>query len=495
MELELATINFIERAENIHKGKYSYEDVIYTHSKTKIIIICFFHGKYEQMPPDHLRGSGCINCGRKNSHKINGELDILPQYNTETFITYANIVHNNKYNYDKVKYTDNFTHIIITCPVHNDFTQLPHSHLNKLNGCSKCVNEQAQKINKERFINKAIIIHGDKYNYDNFIYNSYSTKGEIICKIHGIFLQSAEYHITKKHGCKNCGLTLAGLAFRSNTTEYIEKAIKKNGDFYDYSLVKYDTWETKIIIICKIHGQFSIQASKHLEGHGCKKCGNIRIGDSRRYNNELFITRANKIHNNIYDYSRVNYFDIDTEVIIGCNTHGYFTVIAAYHLNHKIGCKKCRLCPSCQLWDTNGKLCSYCIPKSSNKKYQKTKEYEVVRFLKDNLPDTDFIHNKSVGRSCTDGHLFPDILFDCNWYFLIVEVDERKHSGASYSCDERRMFDVIAKLGMPCIFIRYNPDSKKSDKQILLDKVNEYLTLTDKVWNDYGFKVNYLFYD
>jgi hypothetical protein len=60
------------------------------------------------------------------------------------------------------------------------------------------------------------------------------------------------------------------------------------------------------------------------------------------------------------------------------------------------------------------------------------------------------------------------------------------------------MYDIIAKLGMPCIFIRYNPDSKKSDKNVLLEKVNEYLDLDvddeEKVWDDFGFKVDYLFY-
>lgn len=49
---------------------------------------------------------------------------------------------------------------------------------------------------------------------------------------------------------------------------------------------------------------------------------------------------------------------------------------------------------------------------------------------------------------------------------------------------------------MPCIFIRYNPDSKDSDKNALLEKVNYYLglDLNEKIWDDYGFKVEYIFY-
>ena len=155
-------------------------------------------------------------------------------------------------------------------------------------------------------------------------------------------------------------------------------------------------------------------------------------------------------------------------------------------------CPTCNLCPKCQLWCTMGKLCSYCKPKSKYR--EKTKEMEVVKFLKDNLQDYDFIHNKSVGADCTGGHLFPDIRFDCIHYFIIVEVDEFKHRGASYKCDQQRMYDIISKLGLPCIFIRYNPDNKKSNKQTLLKTIKKYINTEDKVWDDYGFKVDYLFY-
>lgn len=170
---------------------------------------------------------------------------------------------------------------------------------------------------------------------------------------------------------------------------------------------------------------------------------------------------------------------------------------------NKTGCPKCKLCPSCTLWRTNGKLCVYCKPKSENKLYQKTKEMTIVKYLKDNLPDEEFIHNKSVGKDCTEGHLFPDILFKCSYYNIIVEIDEFKHRGASYACDKQRMYDIIAKLGNPCIFIRYNPDHKDSDKEALLEHLQEYLEFQyddtyfeegNYIWDDYGFDCQYLYY-
>jgi Probable Zinc-ribbon domain len=156
-------------------------------------------------------------------------------------------------------------------------------------------------------------------------------------------------------------------------------------------------------------------------------------------------------------------------------------------------CEQCNKCPSCGLWRTLGKLCSYCKPKNHNKLYIKTKEYRVVKFLREVLPDVDFIHNKSVGKDCTDRHMFPDIRYDCVIerdesiipYHLIVEVDEYQHRGASYKCDQQRMHDIVAKLGVPCIFIRYNPDSTLDDTLVFLSKrVKKYLHLKKPVWND-----------
>ena len=161
------------------------------------------------------------------------------------------------------------------------------------------------------------------------------------------------------------------------------------------------------------------------------------------------------------------------------------------------GCPKCLDCPSCGLWRSMGKLCEYCQPTTQNKLYRKTKEIDVVKFLRENL-DESFIHNRSIGSECTDGHLFPDIRFECGFYNVMVEVDEFKHRGANYTCDKQRMYDIIAKLGVPSIFIRYNPDNKNSDKNVLLEKIKYYLDIEFKennyVWDDYGFLCEYLYY-
>ena len=43
---------------------------------------------------------------------------------------------------------------------------------------------------------------------------------------------------------------------RRTTEEFVEKAIAVHGDRYDYSLVEYVNANTKVTIICLVHGGF-----------------------------------------------------------------------------------------------------------------------------------------------------------------------------------------------------------------------------------------------
>lgn len=56
---------------------------------------------------------------------------------TESFIERARVIHNNKYDYSKVKYVNCFTSVCIICPTHGEFWQKAYLHLNG-RGCQKC---------------------------------------------------------------------------------------------------------------------------------------------------------------------------------------------------------------------------------------------------------------------------------------------------------------------------------------------------------------------
>ena len=85
------------------------------------------------------------------------------------------------------------------------------------------------------------------------------------------------------------------MAIRSNTEEFIRKAKQVHKGRYDYSLVNYTRTHSKIIIICKKHGEFKQTPHKHLIGTGCPICqeskGENKIRLFLKSNNIIFISQ------------------------------------------------------------------------------------------------------------------------------------------------------------------------------------------------------------
>ena len=130
----LTTEQFIERARKIHGDRYDYSKVVYVNNHTKIEIICSEHGSFFQKPNGHLSKNGCLLCANKNKGSY--------RRNTlQNFVETANLIHNNKYIYDKVYYTNNHTKVEIICPIHGSFFQKPNHHISSKRGCYKCVNK------------------------------------------------------------------------------------------------------------------------------------------------------------------------------------------------------------------------------------------------------------------------------------------------------------------------------------------------------------------
>ena len=62
-----------------------------------------------------------------------------------------------------------------------------------------------------------------------------------------------------------------------NTESIIKKFQKIHGKEFDYSLVDYVNHTSKVIIICRHHGEFEQQPRLHLRGStGCRECIAIR---------------------------------------------------------------------------------------------------------------------------------------------------------------------------------------------------------------------------
>ena len=108
------------------------------------------------------------------------------------------------------------------------------------------------------------------------------------------------------------------------TEQFIKKAKQVHKNTYDYSLVEYVNNSTKVKIICSIHGEFEQTPAGHLSGYKCQKCTTDINSKKQRLTTEEFVEKANKIHNNKYDYSLVEYITNCIKVKIICKEHGIF---------------------------------------------------------------------------------------------------------------------------------------------------------------------------
>ncbi len=188
---------------------------------------------------------------------------------------------------------------------------------------------------KDKFIEKATIAHKGRYDYSKVEYINSKTKIEIICHEHGSFWQAPCSH-TRGIKCPSC----AGNT-KVTTPQWIDAAIQVHGDRYDYAKANYVNARTKIIIVCKEHGEFEQIPNSHLAGMGCKKCGDRFRGDLGSSNSEEFVKKAKLIHGDLYVYSKVTYTNNKTKVTIICPTHGEFEQSAGNHLAGN-GCPKCK---------------------------------------------------------------------------------------------------------------------------------------------------------
>ena len=323
---------FIQKAHKIHGDKYDYCKVEYVNNNTKVCIICPIHGEFWQTPNHHLSGQGCPKCSG-NVKKT-----------TEQFIAKAKEIYGDRYNYSKVKYINAKTKVCIICPTHGEFYIRPDNFINLKKSCPRCSQEKRDSKqlykNGQEFIKQCKEKYGDKFLWDKIVYNGkrkkmkfYIDNEKYIEMFPDNFLASNSLFKTKKVKLKN----IKDKIFRQN--QFIEKAKKKYNDRYDYSKVKYVNNNTKVCIICPVHGEFYVKPSTFISKRyrGCPLCLKENFREKQKEN---FIKCAKKIHKNKYDYSKFKYINAHSKGIIICPVHGEFCQTPNMHLSGK-GCPKC----------------------------------------------------------------------------------------------------------------------------------------------------------
>ena len=128
------------------------------------------------------------------------------------------------------------------------------------------------------------------------------------------------------------------------TQETLISQIKeKYGDLLNCSLIEYKGTHKNIKLKCNCcHNVFEKSPHNILYQNTIKTiCPYCYKENMNKYYKETFIKKAKIIHNNKYDYSKVEYINNKTKVCIVCPQHGEFKQTPNSHLQGH-GCPKCK---------------------------------------------------------------------------------------------------------------------------------------------------------
>jgi group I intron endonuclease len=151
---------------------------------------------------------------------------------------------------------------------------------NKTNGGKNCKwsesrleeHRQRNDLTTKRFIERAIEVHGNKYDYTEAVYINAHTKVRIKCLIcDDVFTQNPCNHLFGK-GCKKCANEKLGKN-RRKFPEILEKVKSIHGERFDYSKIEYKNSKEPVQIICNMcNVGFYVPLSNFLVWNGCPKC-------------------------------------------------------------------------------------------------------------------------------------------------------------------------------------------------------------------------------
>lgn len=285
--------NIAEAFCKVHgSGTYDYSEVVYESIKAPITIICPKHGRWSTTADNHLSGKGCRQCGVERMASRSRETK-------EEFVRRSKEKYGEgQFDYSLVEYVNARTNVALICNEHSiKFQTQPQVHFRSKFSCPECSSTKLKKRithkTRDGVVQEFKAIHGDRYDYSNFVYTKANTPSAVICKDHGEFKIQPSNHL-KGSGCKKCGMLSKSAIQGFSQEEFIQRSKEvhpKAG--YDYSQVNYTTNAGKVVIRCLEHGNFTQRASKHLEGSGCPTCA--KTGFSVSKSARLYVLQAGNV--------------------------------------------------------------------------------------------------------------------------------------------------------------------------------------------------------
>ena len=353
-----STTDWIKEAKAIWGNKFDYSKAVYTTGRDKITIGCQNCGFIEVVAGNHVisnatrQPAGCDACRRAEA----------AQQLTKPFsqmVEDARKVHGDRYEYFEESYNGAKGTMEMLCPIHGIVPMIPDSHINRKAGCRECAKKKkATETLATRFkdLKDKIAILSDNtviLSFDGFKGQNFNAN--FTCTKHGNFVRKPIQSLLTRHPCIHC---VKDLPNGSNTlsASQISSRIEKLDGKFKIKSIEGEGKLASIQIICmedESHNPLNSTTLDKLYGKNfaCPKCAHQagqpkrtesirKMQDTKRVERgEEWRLAALKFHGNKYDYSKSDYVDAHSEILIGCPTHGFFTQTAGRHLS--AGCRQC----------------------------------------------------------------------------------------------------------------------------------------------------------
>lgn len=250
---------FLEKATSIHGDRYSYNEMEYKNSSTKIKLACHTHGFFWTTPTNHIsRKSGCPACAvAERSAKFSDSFD--------DFIKKLPAVNISLYTYEEDHYKGNGNKMKIYCRTHEAFfEQTPNNHLQGQH-CPRCGLEKRAKTRSlclREYVARCNAVHNYVYDYSLVDSEKFHAvrKIDIICPGHGVFTQSKSDHLYSKSGCPVCNASKGERLIESFLIEHNIRYTKQKS-FSDLwgktkrAKLRYDFFIDELNLLIEYDGQ------------------------------------------------------------------------------------------------------------------------------------------------------------------------------------------------------------------------------------------------
>lgn len=173
---------------------YTFGNLVYINSHTKVFVTCPTHGDFSITPSKFKIGRGCPSCS--GNKKVTQKECIAEFEKIET-------IKKRNYTFGSLVYINAKQQVLVTCPTHGDFP-IFINNFKSGHGCAACAG--LKKITQEECIQEFETIESDKkrdYTFENLVYINTKSKVLVTCPIHGDFpISPSKFKCGR--GCPSC---------------------------------------------------------------------------------------------------------------------------------------------------------------------------------------------------------------------------------------------------------------------------------------------------